>query len=285
MKRLALFAVSTLVCGCTVHASGGWVPPPRAQVVVETPPPPPPPQGNVVVEAQPGSASVEVEVAPAPEATAEPEEVIATSEPPEPVYEEQTDAPSPGQYWVPGYWQWTGSDWGWYYGAWAAPPEGRIYVEPYYEHVNGHVVYVRGYWGAQGEEPRYYGGDRIVFSAAVRPAGYVRGQRVVVARSVGVPPGSRGHYGPKPTGAVRKRAMPTATAPRSVHYGARGEVAGHAEGHGEGHGEAHAEAHGGTEAHPEHPEAAHTAPAAKPEPRPEPKPAPKPAPKPGPKKK
>ena len=110
MKRLALLTLSTVVSGCTVHAGGAvWVPPPpRAEVVVTAPPPP---QATVDVSAQPGT--VEVQVAPAPEATAEPEEVIATSEPPELVYEEQTDAPSPGLFWVPGYWQWTGSDRGW----------------------------------------------------------------------------------------------------------------------------------------------------------------------------
>jgi len=73
-------------------------PPPRAEVVVTAPPPP---QASVEVAAQPGTGTVEVQIAPAPEATAEPEEVIATSEPPEPVYEEQVDMPNPGMFWVP----------------------------------------------------------------------------------------------------------------------------------------------------------------------------------------
>ena len=122
--------------------------------------------------------------------------------------------PGDGMVWVGGYWQWTGSDWAWYYGGWYPAPEGRVYVEPYYEHNDGHVVYVSGYWGMRGAEPRYYGGDGIVFNVAVRPEGYVRGQHTFVARSVGLPPGKRGHYGPKPTGAVRRRPLPTATAPR-----------------------------------------------------------------------
>lgn len=313
MKRLALVALSTVFCGCAAHATATWVEP-SARVTVVAPPPPPPP--GVVVEAQVQPASVEVDVAPAPEATAEPEELIATSEPPELVYEEQTDMPGPGVFWVPGYWQWTGSDWGWYYGAWAPAPAGRVYIEPYYEHVNGHVVFVRGYWGAQGEAPRYYGGDRITFTAAVRPANYQRGVRVAVPRSAGLPPGQRGHYGPKPTGVFKKRPLPTASAPRvavamhaepvSAHASAtvHGEVHGTAEAHGTAEGTAKptgkTEVRGQTtsepkpqgneqrpqlnEARPQSNEAKpeprpQTAPQAKPEPRPQPAPAAKPGPK------
>src|ERR1700722_5283157 len=90
----------------------GWA----ARVDVAPPPPPP----SVSVEAQAGAdvqagGTAEVDVAPAPE-TSDPEELVAPSEAPEMVYEEQTDAPNPGLFWVGGYWQWTGADWSWYYG-------------------------------------------------------------------------------------------------------------------------------------------------------------------------
>src|ERR1700685_1209841 len=79
---------SSLVLGCAVHAGA---------TMDATPPPPPPPvdiQAQVQVQGQvqgQATSTTQVAVAPAPEATAEPEEVVATSEPPEPVYEEQTD--------------------------------------------------------------------------------------------------------------------------------------------------------------------------------------------------
>jgi hypothetical protein len=266
MNRLALFAVSAILSGCTAHASAVWVAPPP-------PPPPPPASATVEVTAQPATA--EVYVSPPPEETSEPEEVVATSEPPEMVYEEQDDMPTPGMVWVHGYWQWTGNDWAWFYGGWNTAPEGRIYFDPYYERVDDHVVYVRGYWGARGAEPRYYGGDRIVFTAAVRPDGYRRGEHIAIARSSGLPPGQRGHYGPKPAG-VKRRALPTATAPRGPlpHAEARGE-AGRAE---PGHTEpGHAEANHTTESVHAEPEAH---PKTETGPRPEARPAPKAQPKP-----
>jgi hypothetical protein len=123
--------------------------------------------------------------------TADPTEVVVTTEPPEPVYEEQTDPLGPGYVWTAGYWGWTGGDWAWYGGSWLMAPEGRLYVEPYYERVNGNVVYVGGYWGAADAPRRSYGGDRIVFAAAVRPADYKRGEPVRVPHSAGAAPGTR----------------------------------------------------------------------------------------------
>jgi hypothetical protein len=274
MKRLALLAVSTLILGSAAGCA-------ERVVYVASPPPPPP-----AYVAPSATATVDVSVGPAPDATAEPEEVIATSEPPEMIYEEQDDMPGPGMYWVPGYWQWTGNDWYWYYGGWYAQPDGRVYVGPYYERVGDHVVYVRGYWGTGSEPPRYYGGDRIVFTAAVRPDGYVRGVHTPVPRSTGLPPGQRASYGPHPSGRVTVRAVPTATAPRNpvaqgAQHGQPGAAA--AEGGGRVEGQAHVSAD--TSAKPESgatgskPEGAPPE-AARAEPRAAPKPQPKPAPKP-----
>jgi hypothetical protein len=146
--------------------------------------------------------------------TGDPEEVQATSEPPDPVYEEQTVSTGPGYVWIGGYWGWNGVDWGWNWGRWEPAPEGGVvYIEPYYERVGDHVVYVRGYWGPHDAPHRSYGGDRIEFRAAARPANYHRGDHPVVEHRAGPAPGKRpgGAY-VKATGTVRP--LPKATAPQ-----------------------------------------------------------------------
>jgi hypothetical protein len=148
--------------------------------------------GAAVAGAPVASADVSVGVDVAPVVTvSEPQEVTVSTEPPDPVYEERMDAPGPGYAWVGGSWGWTGSEWGWYPGRWLLAPEGRVYVEPYYERVGPNVVYVRGYWGPPGAPRRYYGGERIRFAAPARPAEYRRGQPPRFERRAGVPAGSR----------------------------------------------------------------------------------------------
>jgi hypothetical protein len=206
MKRFGLVVVSALTAGCTGSLTlGATAPPPPVVTVgvgVSSDAPPPPPV----------SAGATVDVEAEPIATGDPEEVTATTEPPDPVYEEQTDSPGPGVVWVGGYWGWNGVDWGWTWGRWAAPPEGQVYVDPYYERVGGRVVYVRGYWGPHDAPRRSYGGDRIRFTAAVRPANYHRGEHVVVEHRAGPLPGKRpGAAYEHATGVVRP--LPKATAP------------------------------------------------------------------------
>jgi hypothetical protein len=201
MKWLGSIVVPLLVSACGVQVRAEGPPPPVVTVDVAAQPPP---------EPAPPGATVNVEVEPIPQGN--PEEVQATTEPPDPVYEEPTDSPNVGYVWVGGYWGWNGVDWGWSWGRWAQPPEGRIYVEPYYERVGGRVVYVQGSWGAPDAPRRSYGGERIQFTAAVRPANYHRGEHVVVEHRAGPLPGKRpgGAY-VKATGTVRP--LPTATAP------------------------------------------------------------------------
>jgi hypothetical protein len=208
MKQPLLVLVSALISGCagslTLGAAG-----------------PPPPQ-----------ASVDVDVEAEPVATDSPEEVTATTEPPDPIYEEQTDSPGAGSVWVGGYWGWRGSAWGWNRGRWARPPEGRVYVDPYYERVGDRVVYVRGYWGQHDAPRRSYGGERIHFAAAERPANYHRDDRIAVADSAGLPPGRRpgGAY-EHATGSVRPLPRATAPTPRMAAEretgGPRGNEVGH----------------------------------------------------------
>lgn len=207
MKRLALMVVPALVSACGVQVRAE-APPPVVAVDVAAQPPPPEP----AAPAPPAEASVNVDIEPV--TTGDPEEVTATSEPPDPVYEEQTVSPDPGYVWIGGYWGWNGVDWGWYWGRWEPAPEGGVvYIEPYYERVGDHVVYVRGYWGPHDAPRRSYGGERIRFRAAARPANYHRGEHAAVERRAGPPPGRRpgGAY-EHATGTVRP--VPRETAPQ-----------------------------------------------------------------------
>jgi hypothetical protein len=249
MKRLTLLAFGGLLSACggviRVHAVA---PEPVVTVVAEPAPPPP-----VVTEAPPAAeADVSVEVAPEV-TTAEPVEVTATTEPPDPIYEEEPAAPSPGYYWVGGYWGWTGSDWGWYSGRWLAAPEGRVYIEPYYERVGPNVVYVGGYWGPRDAPRRSYGGERIQIGRPSRPADYRPGERPRFERKVGAAPGSR-----PPTAYVRATGAPRPL-PRTTVPAYRAETR-------EAHPVAHAEAHPVAHAEPARPperdvHAAHEGPA------------------------
>jgi len=201
MRHLTLLMVPVLASACGVELRAA-VPEPVVTVAVAAPPPEAP---------APPAAEATADVAPV--AVGEPEEMTATSEPPDPVYEEQTDSPDPSYVWVSGYWGWNGVDWGWNWGRWAPAPDGQVYIAPYYETVGGSVVFVGGYWGPHDAPMRSYGGDRIRFAAAVRPANYQRGEHVAVAHTAGPAPGKRpgGTY-EHATGTAR--AVPHQTAPQ-----------------------------------------------------------------------
>ncbi len=222
-----LLALPVLASACTAHIQAE-APPPVVSIHAEaaTAPPPAPPAEPAPAPpeapAPPAEPAVAADAEVEPVTDADPEEVQATTEPPDPVYEEQTDVPGPGYVWIGGYWGWNGVDWNWYWGRWDRPPEGRIYIQPYYERVGGRVVYVHGYWGPPNAPARAYGGERIRFTAAVRPANYHRGEHIVVEHRVGPRPGTRpGGVYVHATGTVR--ALPTRTAPTrrvaAVHTG------------------------------------------------------------------
>ena len=229
MKRLASFAFVSALSACNTFAP--WqamvaaTPVVTAGVeVVPTPPEPlaPPAAGDAGAEAV---ASVET---PPAVTAADPEEVTAS------IYEEPTETLGPGYVWAGGYWGWTGSDWGWYSGQWLMPPEGRLYIEPYYERVGSNVVFVRGYWGTHDAALRSYGGDRIVFATATRPADYKPGAHPAFQRSPGAAPGTRSATAyVHATGTPR--AVPQAKAPSylAAKPAARGQaVASHDTAHG-----------------------------------------------------
>ena len=205
MRRFVLLMVPAFLSGCGVQLRAA-VPEPVVTVGVAVPPPEP---------VAPPAAEATADVEAAPVAVGEPEEMTATSEPPDPVYEEPTDAPDPSYVWVGGYWGWNGVDWGWNWGRWAAAPEGQFYVAPYYERVGDSVVFVNGYWGPHDAPLRSYGGDRIRFAATVRPENYRRGEHAVVEHRAGPAPGKRagGTY-EHATGAARP--VPHQSAPQRV---------------------------------------------------------------------
>lgn len=207
MKRLIWLAGPVLLSACAAQLQA-TVPQPVVSVSATASTPA---AADATVAADAPAADADAE----PIAQGDPEEVTATTEPPDPVYEEQTDSPGPGYAWVGGYWGWNGVDWGWNWGRWAVAPEGTVYVDPYYERVGDNVVYVRGYWGPHDYVARSYGGDRIRFAAAVRPDNYHRGDHLVVEHRAGPLPGQRpGGLYEKATGALR--SVPHQTVPQHV---------------------------------------------------------------------
>ncbi len=169
--------------------------------------------GGILADATPANADVSVGIEVAPEITvAEPEEVTVTTEPPIPFTRSDWTCRGPATSGSAAPWAWTGAEWGWYPGRWLMAPEGRLYIEPYYERVGPNVVFVRGYWGRPDAPRRYYGGERIRFADAVRPVDYRRGEPPHFERRAGVAIGTRpaGFY-EHGTGPVRP--LPRAAGP------------------------------------------------------------------------
>ena len=91
--------------------------------------------------------------------------VYPSAPPPEAVPEDRPAAPARDYYWVPGHWNWTGHDWVWVSGYWAAPRIGYVYVAPRYVWEGGRYVYYREYWQDARGHRRYGYYGRV----AVRP--------------------------------------------------------------------------------------------------------------------
>ena len=81
--------------------------------------------------------------------------------PPAPLAEEQPGAPSASARWVPGYWTWTGTAWGWVAGFWrddgvampaprievpGAAPEGAVWIGGAWQLRAGAWIWVGGRW-------------------------------------------------------------------------------------------------------------------------------------------
>jgi hypothetical protein len=149
----------------------------------------------------------------------EPAEDYASSEPPEPEYEEPPPAPAVGEVWIPGWWDWGDGEWRWVMGRWVRPMAGRSYVAPHYEVAGGRVVLVRGYWGVGKPPLRSYGGTRIKFVRPTKPEGYRPGAAPALRASAGVAVGTRSK-------AAYVSAGPARTPPRSAGSAGRGNPPG-----------------------------------------------------------
>ena len=183
LTALATAALATLLAGCVapshtvVHADASY------RVAPVWTPPPPEPVISVQVEpplVQP--APVLVDVAPPP--------MLVEVPPPQPY---------PGAVWTGGYWGWQGR-WVWCAGRWASPPRtDDVWVQPYYEHRDGAVVFVSGFWAARGvafvpPPPGLHLSIQVSIGGGTRPVG-------PMGVFVPPPPGSRpGLIVPAPIG-------------------------------------------------------------------------------------
>ncbi|MGJ7497905.1 hypothetical protein ACSFA8_22885 [Variovorax sp. RT4R15] len=122
--------------------------------------------------------------------------------PPPMLVETPPPLPFADAIWTGGYWTWQGN-WVWAAGRWAAPPQpGYGWVQPYYEHRDGAVVFITGHWSPPGIAfvPPPLGLSLTVAAATV---GVVAGLAPIGPQGVFVPapPGSRlGLIVPAPIG-------------------------------------------------------------------------------------
>jgi hypothetical protein len=75
--------------------------------------------------------------------------VVVTQPPPPPPLQPDyyTPQPSPYAVWIPGVWQFDGTQYLWVAGHWAIPPQNySVYVGPHWANQGGGFVFIRGYW-------------------------------------------------------------------------------------------------------------------------------------------
>jgi hypothetical protein len=147
-----IIALSAALTGAVLSACVEQAPP---RPVYPAPPPPayaPPPYQSYapdtdVYEEPPPQPVVSVYIDPPID---QPPPVQISWAPPPMLVESPPPAPFPGTFWIGGYWAWEGN-WVWAHGRWAPPPRpGYNWCNPYYEHRNGAVVFVNGFWSAPG---------------------------------------------------------------------------------------------------------------------------------------
>ena len=85
----------------------------------------------------------------------EPTPAYVSGMPPEPLYEQMSEAPGgSGSVWIDGYWHWNGFEWVWVQGRWEQEQPGYVYVEPNYDYNGDQYVYTPGYWSQPQRAPR-----------------------------------------------------------------------------------------------------------------------------------
>ncbi len=185
--------LKSLIASCvalTLTACVAEVTPPRARIVVPAP--------EVYVPAPP-RAVVSVYVEPP---ISEPAPIAIGWAPPPLLVESPPPSPFDGAVWVGGYWVWQG-DWVWAHGHWVSPPRPQyLWVNPYYEHRDGVVIFITGHWAPPGVAfvPPPPG---IHLTVEVAAAGVIAGPRPLGPNGcfVPAPPGSRpGIIVPAPIG-------------------------------------------------------------------------------------
>jgi len=122
--------------------------------------------------------------------------------PPPMLVETPPPMPYPDAAWTGGYWTWEGN-WVWAHGRWLQPPHpGYNWVNPYYEHRGGEVVFINGFWAAPGvvfmpPPPNIY------IALAEVALGVIPGPRPIGPEGVFIPPPPGSHFGlivPAPIG-------------------------------------------------------------------------------------
>ncbi|WP_067067184.1 hypothetical protein, partial [Roseateles chitosanitabidus] len=203
-RRLtAVAAVATVTAlaalsGCVAPAHTRVSADMRVGVPAWTPPPPP----------------VSVYVEPP---LVQPDPVFIDTAPPPMLVEVPPPPPFAGAVWTGGYWGWQ-SRWVWCAGRWSAPPRpDYVWVQPYYEHRDGAVVFVSGYWGARDvafvpPPPSLHLAIEVAIGGGSRPVG-------PMGVFVPPPPGSRpGLIVPAPIGTAPAVVV---SAPPVVNVGMR----------------------------------------------------------------
>jgi hypothetical protein len=74
------------------------------------------------------------------------ERAYAPKAPPAGRFENRGRAPSDRHVWIDGYWRWDGKQYVWVSGHWDIKRNGRTYVGPHYNKVNGRWQYMPGHW-------------------------------------------------------------------------------------------------------------------------------------------
>jgi hypothetical protein len=155
----------------------------------------------------------------------EPSPAYVSGMPPEPLYEQMTDAPSDGSVWIDGYWHWNGYEWVWVQGRWEREQQGYVYVEPNYDYVGDQYVYTPGYWSQPERAPRGWNvrdhrdGRPTIIAPPVHSGGYRRPVAVGTRHQVRPPsPGSpgRGDGAIDPHGGRIPANIPPAYDPRGA---------------------------------------------------------------------
>jgi hypothetical protein len=122
------------------------------------------------------------------------------SMPPEPLYEQMTDAPGDSAVWIDGYWHWSGYEWVWVSGKWERAQAGYVYVEPSYAYDDNQdaYLYTPGYWSQPDRVPRgwFYRDSGDGRPSRVSPPAGQGWHRRPVASGNPIPPGGGGGYRP-----------------------------------------------------------------------------------------